>query len=208
MMAMSRCLERLDHGEQTLRLGLGQGRIRLVHDDELGVRGEGAGDLHHLALRDRKVPHGGVGVYVQVDELHRLPRAPLQLAPVDDPGAALHAAHEHVLDDRQRRHHRELLVDDGDPGVLRGGGSRVLHGLALEDDLARRARDDAAQHLDQRGLAGAVLADQRVHLASAQVELHVVQGLHAAVTLRQTVDSEDFFAVACGLVVLRQVSEE
>jgi hypothetical protein len=37
--------------------------------------------------------------------------------------------------------------------------------------------------LDQGGLAGPVLAEQRVHLACAQAEVHDAEGVHGAVGL-------------------------
>src|SRR6185369_11910260 len=49
-------------------------------------------------------------------------------------------------------------------------------GLAEVAHLALVRLVDAGEHLDQRGLAGAVLADQRVHLARPQREADVVEG--------------------------------
>ena len=56
----------------------------------------------------------------------------------------------------------------------------------LTDELAAVERDrprvrplDPGQDLDERGLAGPVLADEGVDLACGQVEVHAVEGLHA-----------------------------
>ena len=85
------------------------------------------------------------------------------------------AAEEHVLDDVEVVAQREVLVHDLDAqrgGVLRGvDGDR----LALEQDLAGVDRVDADDALDERGLAGAVVADERGHLARVDVEVDVVQ---------------------------------
>ena len=69
------------------------------------------------------------------------------------------------------------------PALLRL--SRVLerHLLALKDHAAAIARDDAAQDVDQRGLASAVFAHQGVHLAGAHVQSHLAQRLYAAEVL-------------------------
>jgi hypothetical protein len=56
-------------------------------------------------------------------------------------------------------------VDDGDAGRLGLGGTREVHGLAVELDHARVPAVHAAHDLDQRGLARAVLADQGVDAA-------------------------------------------
>ena len=78
------------------------------------------------------------------------------------PYSRLLVAEEDVLGDRQQRHQRQFLVDDDDAELLAVGDAREAALLALEDDLAvvGAVRIDAAQHLHQRRLAGAVLADQ------------------------------------------------
>ena len=50
---------------------------------------------------------------------------------------------------------------------------------------------DAAQDLDERPLAAAVLADEGVDLARAQVERAVTQRLGGAERLRQVLDAEE-----------------
>ena len=55
--------------------------------------------------------------------------------------------------------------------------------LALPEDLALVGRVRPGQHLDQGGLAGAVLAEQAVHLAGADVEVDAVERAHAGENL-------------------------
>src|SRR3712207_7172359 len=43
-------LQPLDHGEEGFDLGRAEGGGRLVHDDQLGLAREGAGDLDQLLL--------------------------------------------------------------------------------------------------------------------------------------------------------------
>ena len=62
-----------------------------------------------------------------------------------------------VLDDRQRGHHRQLLMDDSNARMQRVDGALVGHLLTFEENTAAIARDNAAEHLDQ----GAVAARQR-----------------------------------------------
>ena len=89
------------------------------------------------------------------------------------------AADEDVLGDAERRDQAELLVDRHDaelPGLdrtlRREAGAGEGHPAA---GGGLRARQD----LEQGGLAGAVLAEQAMHLAGAHVERHVVQRGHA-----------------------------
>src|SRR5262249_21274651 len=61
----------------------------------------------------------------------------------------------------------------------------VAGGLAKQPGFALPAADDAEQHLDQCGLAGAVLAEQAVDLAFLDLDADALQGLNAAVILGQ-----------------------
>ena len=92
-------------------------------------------------------------------------------------------AEEHVLDDVEVVAEREVLVDDLD--AERGGVAGAVDGdrLAVEAELARVDGVDAADALDQGGLAGAVVADQRGDLAGVGGEVDVVQDLHRAEAL-------------------------
>ena len=83
--------------------------------------------------------------------------------------------HQDVLGHRQVRAERQLLVDQGDAGVARG--QRRHRGVGRAVDLHRAAvgRQGAGDHVEQRALAGAVLADQRVHLAGREVHVDAVE---------------------------------
>ena len=56
---------------------------------------------------------------------------------------------------------------------------------ALDADCPGIRAQPAAQHLDHRALAGAVLADQRMHLAGAAPKRRVIERAHAAERLEQ-----------------------
>ena len=75
------------------------------------------------------------------------------------------AAEVHVLDDVEVVAEREILVDDLDPELRRVLRPVDVDRLAVEEDLAGVHRVDAGDALDQRRLAGAVVADERHHLA-------------------------------------------
>jgi hypothetical protein len=81
-------------------------------------------------------------------------------------------------------------VDDADAQLLRVLGRGRLVRLATEEELALVGLVDAGQQLHQRRLAGAVLADQREHLAGAQVEVHVLERLDAGEALGDALDME------------------
>src|SRR5690606_24038298 len=64
--------------------------------------------------------------------------------------------------------------------------------VAVDEDAARAGVDDAADHADQRGLAGAVGAEQREDLAAADLEVDPAQGMEARlVGLVELLDGND-----------------
>src|SRR5205823_3970685 len=93
------------------------------------------------------------------------------------------AVQEDVLRDVERRHEREELEHRLD-SVLAGLG-RALEGAldAVHDDLprvrAQRPRDD----VDERRLAGAVVADEADHLALVDRDADAAQGAYGAEAL-------------------------
>ena len=63
--------------------------------------------------------------------------------------------------------------------------------LALQVDLARVRVVEPVEDVHQRRLAGAVLTEQRVHLALEQIEADVVVGEHARELLGDPDERED-----------------
>ena len=115
-----------------------------------------------------------------------------------DAAAGGQAAHHQVLADRQVRQQAELLVDDADARVARLRRARVAHVAALDPVLALVALDGAGEDLDQRALAGAVLAGEAVDLAGAQLERDVLERLDRAVALGDAGQGDDHLAFLCG----------
>jgi hypothetical protein len=107
----------------------------------------------------------------------------------------------HVLHHVEVVGEREILVDDLD--AERGRVLRPVDGdrVALEEDLALVDRVDAGDALDQRRLAGAVVADERHHLAGGDVEVDLVERLDGAEALRDPPELQDR-AVAHGAISL------
>ena len=64
------------------------------------------------------------------------------------------------------------------------------HRAIVEPDFAGVRRIDAGQDLDQRRLAGAVLAEQRMDLAAAQIEIDRVERERSGEMLGQAGDLE------------------
>ena len=95
------------------------------------------------------------------------------------------AAEKQVVGDRQRRRQSEVLVDGLDAGVARLDRRAEMHRLAVHQHLAGIGDDRAGEHLDQRRLAGAVVADDAEDLVRPEVEIGMVERHDAAVVLDQ-----------------------
>ena len=93
------------------------------------------------------------------------------------------SAERDVLRDRQLAEQRGLLIDRRDAERLRGRGREPRERLAIERDLTGVRLHRAGEDLDERRLAGAVLADERVDLAGAQLERRALERLHTGVGL-------------------------
>ena len=100
----------------------------------------------------------------------------LDRARLDDEPPRLLAmlAEDDVLGDRERRHEPEVLVHHPDPGLDRVARRVEVHRLAVEPDLALVRPVQADEDVRERALAGAVLAEERVHLAGRGLEVDAV----------------------------------
>ena len=94
------------------------------------------------------------------------------------------ATREDVFRHREIGKDGRLLVHGDDPEPVRVLRAADSLGLTLDEEPAVVGLDDTRQDLHERRLAGAVLADERVHRPGLDREADVVQGLHTAVALR------------------------
>ena len=69
-----------------------------------------------------------------------------------------------------------MLVDHPDPRADRVSRGGELDALAVQQQLARVGPVEPVEDVHQRRLSGAVLTEQRVHLATADVEIDVIVG--------------------------------
>jgi hypothetical protein len=183
-------LEPADRVAHHAGLGGAQRRARLVHDEDARVEVESARDRHRLALAAR---HGA----------HRLPHvAEVGVQPRDHLGGlVLHAVgvecpprgEELAAEEEVRRRvevfgQRERLVDGLDSRGARLAGARELAPLAAHYDLALVGGKHPRQHLDERALARAVVAQQAHHLALVERAVDAVYRLQAAEVLRERAD--------------------
>ncbi len=156
--------------------------------------GERPGDLGELALRNRQLLDRRGHGRLDSEHAHRLGRAPVHLPVINHKPTAEFASEKHVLGDRQVRREHDLLVNQNDAAPLRVDRARQLDRRTVEPDRAASRGQMAAEHLHQRRLARAVLADDRVDLAGARGDRDVAQNLDRAERARQPHCLEDGFS--------------
>ena len=178
--------------EQLERLLRREDGGRLVEDQDVRLAVERLQDLHPLLLADRDVGDQRVGVDLELELRGELADALVRGAVVEhDPGVRRLVREHDVLRDRHDRDEHEVLVHHPDPAVDRVLRRLEDDGLAVHEDLALVGPVEPVEDVHQRRLAGAVLAEQRVHLARPQVEVDVVVRDDPRKALRDPAKLED-----------------
>ncbi len=163
--------EPLHHAEEALLLLPGERSGRFVHDDDPGTGTEGTGDLHQLLLRHRERSDLRIGIDLGSDTAQQLlggfsPGAPSD--PAERPESL--EPDPDVFRHREVGEQRRLLIDAGDTEAMGFSGREGRDPVAADLDGAFIGLMSAGDDLDQCRFAGAVLAQQRMHLSGPQVE--------------------------------------
>ena len=153
-------LELAEVREQRVDLLRHQDGGRLVEDDHLGAAVEHLQDLHPLPLTDPEALDELVGIEAEAVGARDLLDA--GTGPVADAVQLLRAEHD-VLEDAEVVGQHEVLEHHADAELDGLGGRAHRRRLAVDLDRAVVGLLHAVQDLHQRGLAGAVLAHDRVH---------------------------------------------
>ena len=159
-------------GEQELGLRRRQHRRGLVEHEHLGVSAEALDDLDPLAHAGGEIGDPVIGIDVET----------VLLADLTDPLAhvlgveATDVAEGHVLPHGERLDEAEVLVHHRDAAGGGIDGIDDLHLLPVQLDLAGVGQHEADEHLHQRRLAGAVLAEDAVDAAAVQRDADAVAG--------------------------------
>jgi hypothetical protein len=101
------------------------------------------------------------------------------------------AVQEDVVEDAQLVHQGEVLVDGVDAVRARLADGVQLDRLAVDVDRPGVRLVVAGQDLDQRRLAGAVVAEQAEHLALLEMQVDVAQRGDRAEALGDALDAQD-----------------
>src|SRR5216683_2967229 len=191
-----------NEAEELVHLGARHRRRGLVEHEQRDVllpvlqrahNGEGG------LLERRQVGHrlGHLDVPA-ADPAESLPRGGPLLAPADPPAGSggVTEAQRQVVDAVERVDQPEVLMNEAK-------ARRVGRRGVAEPELGTLDRAGGAvvgvvkpgENLDEGRLARSVLADERVHLADAYLQAHVVQGLGTREGLADVVQAEDDLAL-------------
>ena len=179
----ARCRQLAHLAEEPVDLVRRKGGGRFVHDQDADLAGHRLGDLDRLLPGHGQLRRHRAGVDVDVELAEDRPGPGVHVPPAHEP-AAVDLTHEDVLRHRQVREHQRVLVDAGDPERLGICRAAQLDGLAVHGEMAAIRPVEAGHQLDQRGLACAVLADERVDLTGGEVKRHPAQGMGGPEALR------------------------
>ena len=174
--------------EEPLALAPRERLRRLVEQEHGRVERERTCQLDELALRDAELRDSRLGVDVRIHDPEALP-CPRVATRRARPPPGRHGEGE-VLRDRQVVEHGRVLVDDRQAERLREGRGGWLEGPAADLDRARVGHDRAGGDPHERGLPGAVLAQEGVHLARQDLEADACESGHAGIGLHDLGDAE------------------
>ena len=159
-----------------------QAGSRFVQQHDLGVFGERAQNLDHLLDGETQVPHLRLRVDLHVEAGGRLLYFFDQLLFRDQSMLAFPIGKDvfvygKVFEDRK------LLMDDRNPRRLRRQRMERLDRFAVDQNRAAVRRVFAGKHLDERGFARAVFAEQGMDFAAADIEADVLERMHRSKAL-------------------------
>ena len=156
--------ESAGNAHQSLGLRRRESRCRLIHDDDLCVDGECLGDLDDLLIGDRQPSGATVGPQMHAEEIEQFACPGIHRRPIDLAPRAWLATDEHILCHGEVWKETRLLIDHGH-ALLSGATRRaLLEGVAVQRDLTLVESMNTGQRLEERRLAGTVLAEQRMDL--------------------------------------------
>ncbi|MND74977.1 hypothetical protein D3C80_665850 [compost metagenome] len=162
-----------------------QARGRLVENHHTMWHQQNAGNLHQLPLRNRQAADDGVGIDRAAEIANGLAGAVAHGAVVHNRTFTQFSTEIDVLRHRQIRRQQYFLMHENDAAMFGIHRPAERNGCAIDEDFTARRLFIARQQLHQRRLAGAVLADDGVHLAGAHRDLYILQNLNRPEGFRQ-----------------------
>ena len=182
-----RRLDAPDEVDDLAHLGHAERGGRFVEDDQIGVEMHGAADRNALALAARQIADGRIhrdAVAAKADDVHQDLVGQLLLALDVDEAETVGdlPADEEVSPQRLLLGERLVLIDRLDRQVMRHADRVVgeIDRLVADENAAGGWRRHAGHHLDERRLAGAVIADQADDFIPSDRQVDISQRMNRA----------------------------
>ena len=185
-------LQLTDNIEEAFLFFYRDGRRRLIQDQNTGVTENGFADLHDLAVRHGEISDPGSWGNMTLEFLQKLLGLLITLRFVHEEAVIAPIAHEKVVCNGHGLKLNHLLIHHRDTQFERLLRCQVVIGDAVKNDLALVGLYGAGDGLDEGGLAGAVLSDQRVHLAFPEADGYIVEGNDARIAFCDIVQFKQF----------------
>ena len=169
--------------EHVLRFLRGQGRGRLIEHKQSALEIKLLEDFRLLPLACSKRAERNIQRNFERHARQEVIEALPLCLPIDDK-RHVGARHHQIFGGGHRRYQREMLVDHAETetiGVLRLSDAFLS---VADDEIAGIGAVIAEQAFDEGRFAGAVLAEQRVHRASLNLQRHVIEGRERTKPLR------------------------
>ena len=187
-----------DDGEKSFGLPAGQRRGRFVHDEGTPwpsrVVEESGGDLDYHAIADGQASENRLRSDVfRAEPDKRGARPVVQRAPVDEPTPAprIGAPEIKVLRHAQPRRDIQFLMKEAQAQAMRVARVADRRGRARDGDLSAVGFNHTGQDPDQRALAGAILADERMRLADVDHQRGIAKRDRAPIGLGEADDRNE-----------------
>ncbi len=160
-----------DGPEKAFGLLRGQDRGWLVQYENARAAKKRLDDFQALLLSHGQIPHQRIRIQLQAIATRNVLQSLAGMVRIQSSGATGLAHHE-VFQHRVSRHQMKVLVHHSDSRGERVRRPGDGHRAAVDLDAARIGAVHPEEHVHERGLAGAVLAQQSQHLSGAKLEIH------------------------------------
>ena len=155
-------------------------------------------------MRQRIDAYVGVAAEAETGEQDTRPlvhRPPIDHREAEPPPEGQVTEH-HVLRHRERGDQAQLLRDQREPGAERLARVAESASDTIHEDASGVGLVDAGEDLDQRGFAGAVLADDRVDFARCELERDLVESLSGEEALAEPLGDDHRHRATRGTIIL------
>lgn len=158
-------------------------RERLIHQQERGVVGEGAGEVRPLAHPTGELAWEGIGEALEADRA-QLDHGPFP--PFATRDSSQLQSEGDVVDGAQPGKQRIFLKDHVHPVVLDRGPLGLLGcSSVVKGDPAGAGSEESGQHSEQGALAASGWSKQDHELAMADIKVEILEDGHCAVATRE-----------------------